>query len=126
MTKKEIHFEFFIKASTHTIYNCISNPSGLEEWFADKVNIKGDEFTFLWEGEAKTAKLVSTKKDQFVRFHWIEDGKEKTFFEIKITKDEMTGDISLLITDFCEEGEEDELKLLWESAIENLRHAVGG
>jgi uncharacterized protein YndB with AHSA1/START domain len=34
MTKKEIQFEFFIKASTHTIYNCISNPSGLEEWFA--------------------------------------------------------------------------------------------
>lgn len=57
----------------------MSTPSGLEEWFADKVNIKGDEYTFIWEGEEKKAKLVSSKKDQFVKFHWLDDGKEKLF-----------------------------------------------
>jgi uncharacterized protein YndB with AHSA1/START domain len=126
MAKVQVQFEFIIHASAHTIYNCISTPSGFEEWFADKVNIKGDELTFIWEGEQKVAKLVSSKKDQFVKFHWVEDGKEKTFFEIRLTKDEMTGDLALIITDFCDEGEEDECLLLWESSVENLKHAVGG
>jgi len=126
MTKKQISLEFLIRASVHTIYNCMSTPSGLEEWFADKVNIKGDEYTFIWEGEEKKAKLVSSKKDQFVKFHWLEDGKEKTFFEIKITIDEMTSELALMVTDFCLPEEEEDCVMLWESAMENLKHAVGG
>jgi uncharacterized protein YndB with AHSA1/START domain len=126
MAKKQINLEFIIHASPHTVYNCISSPSGFEDWFADKVNIKGDEYTFIWEGEEKTAKLVSSKKDQYTRFHWMEDGKEKTFFELKITIDEMTSELALNIIDFCEEGDEQDCIMLWESSIENLKHAVGG
>jgi uncharacterized protein YndB with AHSA1/START domain len=124
--KVRVDLEYMIHASDHILYNCISNPSGLEEWFADEVNIRGDVYTFIWEGEERKAELVSTKKDQFVKFHWMDDGKEKTFFELRIKIDEMTGEVALLVTDFCDAGDEDDCKMLWDSSIENLRRIVGG
>ena len=69
--------------------------------------------------------MVSTKKNQSVKFHWLDEGKEKTFFEMRIKIDEMTGEVALLVTDFCEEGEEDDTRMLWDSAVENLKRVIG-
>lgn len=126
MEKNRLDLEYIIRTSDHILYNCISSPSGLEDWFADEVNIRGDVFTFFWEGEERKAELVSSKKNQFVKFHWLEDGKEKTFFEMRIKIDEMTGEVALLVTDFFEDGDEDETKMLWDSAVDNLRRVIGG
>jgi uncharacterized protein YndB with AHSA1/START domain len=126
MEKNRLDLEYIIRTSDHILYNCISSPSGLEDWFADEVNIRGDVFTFLWEGEERKAELVSSKKNQFVKFHWLEDGKEKTFFEMRIKIDEMTGEVALLVTDFYDEGDEEETKMLWDSAVDNLRRVIGG
>jgi multidrug efflux pump subunit AcrA (membrane-fusion protein) len=38
----------------------------------------------------------------------MEDGKEKTFFEMRIKIDDMTNEVALLVTDFCEAGEEED------------------
>jgi hypothetical protein len=105
----------------------MSTPSGLEEWFAPEVHIKGDVFTFLWEGEERSAQLVNKRKEQFVRFEWLdEEDKECNYFEWRIKIDEMTGEVALLITDFCEDGEEDDQKMLWDEAIEELKRHIGG
>lgn len=126
MDKARLDFEYIIRTSDHILFNCIGTPSGLEEWFADEVNIRGDIYTFIWEGEERKAQLVSSKKNQSVKFHWLEDGKEKTFFEMRIKIDDMTGEVALLVTDFCDSGDEDETKMLWDSSIENLRRVIGG
>jgi uncharacterized protein YndB with AHSA1/START domain len=126
MTKVQLDLEYIIRTSDSMLYNCISSPSGLEEWFADEVHIRGEVFTFIWEGEERKAELVGKKKDQFVKFHWLDDGKEKTFFEMRIKIDEMTNEVALLVTDFAEEDERDETRLLWDSAVDNLRRAIGG
>lgn len=126
MEKTKLELEYLIRTSDHILFNCISTPSGLEEWFADKVNIHGDVFTFIWEGEERKAQLVTQKKDQFVRFHWMDEGKDKTFFEMRIKIDEMTGEVALLITDFSDSDEEEETRMLWDSATENLRRTIGG
>lgn len=126
MEKTRLDLEYIIRTSDHILYNCISTPSGLEEWFADEVNIRGDIFTFFWEGEERKAQLMSTKKNQSVKFHWLEDGKDKTYFELRIKIDEMTGEVALLVTDFCDNGDEDEAKMLWDSSVENLKRNIGG
>lgn len=126
MEKTKLDLEYIIRTSDHILYNCISTPSGLEEWFADEVNIRGDVFTFIWEGEERKAQLMSTKKNQSVKFHWLEDGKDKTYFEMRIKIDEMTGEVALLVTDFCENGDEEETKMLWDSSVENLKRNIGG
>ncbi len=62
MSKIQFEIEYLVHSSALILYNCISNPSSLEEWFADSVNQKGDRFTFKWEDEERQAKLLSSKK----------------------------------------------------------------
>jgi START-like superfamily domain len=38
----------------------------------------------------------------------------------------MTGEVALLVTDFYDEGDEEETKMLWDSAVDNLRRVIGG
>jgi uncharacterized protein YndB with AHSA1/START domain len=125
MEKNRLELEYLLRTSDHILYNCISTPDGMEEWFADKINIRGEVYTFIWEGEERKAELVSTKKNQSVKFHWLDEGKEKTFFEMRIKIDEMTGEVALLVTDFCEDGEDDDARMLWDSAVENLKRVIG-
>jgi uncharacterized protein YndB with AHSA1/START domain len=126
MEKTKLELEYIIRTTDNILFNCISTPSGLEEWFADEVNIRGDVFTFFWEGEERKAELVTVKKNQSVKFHWMEDGKEKTFFEMRIKIDDMTNEVALLVTDFCEAGEEEDAKMLWDSSVDNLKRNIGG
>jgi uncharacterized protein YndB with AHSA1/START domain len=127
MTKTKIELEYILRTSDSILYNCMSTPSGLEEWFAPEVHIKGDVFTFLWEGEERKAELVSKKKLQYVKFQWLDEtDKETNFFELRIKIHEMTGELALIVTDFAEEGEEEEQALLWNDAVEQLKRHIGG
>ena len=47
------------------------------------------------------------------------------YFEIKIQVDEITKDVSLIVTDFADEDEMDEAKLLWENQIGDLKSTIG-
>jgi uncharacterized protein YndB with AHSA1/START domain len=125
--KQQFEMEFEVKSSTHVLYNMISTPSGLSEWFADNVNIKNDLFTFVWDGSEEVAKLIAKKKDESVKFQWMEDVEEdnKCFFEIRIKVDDLTNDKAIIITDFAEEDEIEEAKLLWENQIADLKMVIG-
>jgi hypothetical protein len=124
MTKFEL--EFPIHASANFIYQYISSPDSLGEWYADNVNSRGQNFTFIWDGSEEVAKRISFKADQFIRFKWIESKDEESYFEFKIIKDSLTNDVSLIVTDFAEEAELDEAKMFWENKIADLRHIIGG
>ncbi|MGV6860392.1 MAG: START-like domain-containing protein [Putridiphycobacter sp.] len=125
--KVQFQMEFEVKSSINILYKMISTPSGLSEWFADNVNVKKDEYTFVWDGSEEVAKLISTKKEHYVRFQWEEDFEEenKCFFEMRIKVDDLTNDKALIITDFAEEDEVDEAKLLWENQIGELKKVIG-
>jgi uncharacterized protein YndB with AHSA1/START domain len=125
MTKEKFQLEFVINASPSLLYNYISNPSGLSEWFADNVNSRGEKYTFMWEGDEQSAFLMKSKQDTYVRFQWEDDEDTKFFFELNIVEDDLTGDVSLMITDFAENGEVEESKLLWESQIDDLKKILG-
>jgi uncharacterized protein YndB with AHSA1/START domain len=125
MAKVKMELEYIMKTSDHVLFTCISTPSGLAEWFAENVNVKGDVYTFIWEGEERRAELDTVKKNTSVKFHWIDEAKEKTYFEMRIRHDDMTGDVALLVTDFAEEDEAEEYKMLWDSAVENLMRIIG-
>ena len=67
----------------------------------------------------------NTKKDgSHIKFRWL-DEPEDTFFEFRVQKDEITSDIILIVTDFVDEGEEEESQLLWDSQVNNLMHSIG-
>ena len=109
------------------MYQYISTPSGLSEWFADNVNSRGEFFTFIWNDSEEKAKLASKKSGERIKFKWLdEDGTETDyFFELKIMEDEITKDVSIMITDFAYDDELEESKLLWENQISDLKHVLG-
>ena len=116
--------EFPIQASPNMLYQYISSASSLSEWYADNVNSRGKIFSFFWDGVEEQAELVSSKNNQFVKFKWLEED-DNYYFEIKIVVDELTKDVSLMVTDFSEEDEVEESKMLWESQIADLKQVLG-
>ena len=126
MAKVKFELEIPIHASPHMLYQYISSPSNLQEWFADKVNSRGKEYSFIWDGEEEKAELITKKSDERIRFKWLESEGDDSFFEIKIQVDALTKDVSLIITDFADdENEVEESKQLWENQIDELRHTIG-
>lgn len=126
MIKKiKYEIEFPIRSSLRILYNQISTASGLSEWFADNVNLSGKTYTFFWDGDKQNAELLSKKNNQWIKFRWLEE-PSNTYFELKIIVDEITQDISLIVTDFADDHEdEEEAKLLWDKQIEKLRQSIG-
>ncbi|MBL7886600.1 MAG: SRPBCC domain-containing protein [Flavobacterium sp.] len=125
--KVRYEIEFPINSSPQLLYQYISTPSGLQEWFADTVNSRGEFFTFEWDDVEENARLASKKTGEKVKFKWVDDNKKDTeyYFELRILEDEITKDVSLMITDFAEKDEVDESKMLWENQVSELKHVIG-
>jgi uncharacterized protein YndB with AHSA1/START domain len=124
MTKKnKIQLEYIINCSPKVLFNRLSTPSGLAEWFADDVRLEGKMFTFIWKGSEELAELTLFKENKLARYTWKND--DHTYFEFRITQDELTGDVSLIVTDFGEENEIQGIISLWHNHIAVLKHIVG-
>ena len=118
--------EFPIKSSVKILFNAISTPSGLSEWFADDVNWKGNNYTFIWDDGQQEAELKKKINNYFVRFKWIDDENDDTYFEFKIDIDSITNDVILIITDFAENEDEQEHEInLWNTQIQALMKSIG-
>ena len=125
--KIRYELEFPINSSPQLLYQYISTPSGLQEWFADNVNSRGEFFTFIWDDAEENARLASKKTGEKIKFKWVDDDKKDTesYFELRILEDEITKDVSLMVVDFAYEDELVEAKLLWENQISDLKHVIG-
>lgn len=124
--KVKYELEFVVKSSSKLLFNYLSTPSGLSQWFAHNVNSRGEIYTFIWDDSEEQAKLLTKKANQFIKFKWLEDEDADTYFEFRIEIDDITKDLSLIITDFTYEDELEEAKMLWESQIEDLLSILGG
>lgn len=123
--KIKIQMEFPIHASPKMLYQYFGSSSGLSEWFADNVNSRGEIFTFIWDGAEEKAKVLSKKADLKIRFKWLESEGDDSYFEFRIQVDELTKDVSLMITDFSEQDEVEDSKMFWDNQIEELKHRIG-
>lgn len=116
--------EYPVNSSPRVLYNFLSSPSGLSEWFCDDVDIRDNTYTFKWDDDSQKATLLSAKPGKSIRFKW-DDMPEDTFFEFAIQVDDLTKDVALIITDFVSEEDEESTKMLWNSQIDALKHSLG-
>ncbi|MEG1021312.1 MAG: START-like domain-containing protein [Myroides sp.] len=125
--KTKFDIEYPITASPQLLYQYISTPSGLSEWFADNVNSRGEFFTFIWGDSEEKAKLVTKKTDEKVKFRWLEEDETETdyYFELRIVLDELTKDVTLMVTDFAEDNEIKDQTQLWDNQIADLKKVLG-
>ena len=55
----KFEMEFPIKVSQKLLFQYISTPSGLSEWFADNVNSRGEIFIFIWDDSLNKLQIRS-------------------------------------------------------------------
>jgi len=117
--------EYTIRSSPTILYEFLTTPSGLAQWFADSVDINGHQCDFEWEGYVESATIIDSSEDVYIRYKW-DDSDEDEYFEFRISKSEITGDTILTVTDFAPERDMKDEKLLWDSQIKLLVQQVGG
>lgn len=127
MEREKVHLEYPLNATSKSIlWSAISTPSGLEGWFADRVESKEKEFIFYWgKSENRSAELLSQRPFSYIRFRWLDSEFEQEYVELKMNYSELTNDYVLEIIDFTFAGEEDDLQELWDSQVDTLRRTCG-
>ena len=126
MSKKQLYtLEFKVRCSPTILFEFLSTPAGLQEWFADKVDEWEGVYSFSWGGGAPDkAKILDQEEDHSVRFHWLHSEKGE-YFEFKIEKTEISNQTILVISDFAEKGEIKDQSQLWEYQVKELFHRLG-
>ena len=131
--KNSIHFmpirtiftqEYILNASPSLVYKLISSATGLAQWFADEVTFSQEEFTFIWEGTNQKAQLVEKSENEFVRFHW-NDTDNGEYFELSLNDGGITSGTVLTITDFANESDVSDQRLLWNAQVKTLLQMIG-
>lgn len=126
--KQKIQIEYPMKnISLNVLWAYIGSANGLSDWFADEVLVKDNKFyTFRWDGSEQEAELLNSRTGHYARFRWLDDDDdEKTYFEFKISINELTAEVVLIITDFAESDEENEVISLWNKQVNSLRRMAG-
>jgi uncharacterized protein YndB with AHSA1/START domain len=122
---EKIELEYTLNTSPGILFNRLATPSGLSEWFADNVNVKGKVYTFIWEGSEQKAEQTLRKENKMVRYQWLDEGMEDIWFEFEIIVDELTGDVALIITDHVEPVDKKDTTELWDQQVDVLKHGLG-
>jgi hypothetical protein len=125
MSKQLYTLEYPVRCSPSILFEFLSTPAGLGEWFADKVDERDNIFYFGWDGTFEKADLVDKEHDKYIRFHWLASPTEE-YFEFKIDKSEITNQTILVIKDFAEKKEIRDQTSLWDHQVKELFHRLGG
>ena len=125
MSKKQLFtLEYPVRCSPSILYEFLSTPAGLQEWFAEKVDERDKVFSFSWDGSTDKAEVLESVDDKSIRFHWLNAPKEE-FFEFTIEKSEVTNQTILMVKDFAEKKEIKDQSQLWNSQLKDLFHRLG-
>ena len=127
MKREKIRLEYLLNATSKNIlWSAISTPTGLEDWFADRVVSNDKIVEFHWgKTERRDAEIIAIRAYSFIRFRWLDDENERDYFEIKMNFNELANVFVLEITDFAEPDEVEDMKELWESQVVKLRRTCG-
>lgn len=126
MSKKQLFtVEFKVRCSPSILFEFLSTPSGLQEWFADKVDEWEGVLSFSWNGGTPDkAIVVDQEEDKFIRYHWLHSEKGE-YFEFRIMKTEISNQTILVITDFAEKNDIKDQTQLWDYQVKELFHRLG-
>lgn len=121
--KKKIVLDYPFGCTTASLFRAISTAEGLSDWFADKVDISGNLYTFYWNKIPHIAIMIAKKENHLIKFYWADD--TTNVFEFKIVQNELIATNSLIITDFIDSDDTESAINLWDNQVEKLKRAIG-
>jgi uncharacterized protein YndB with AHSA1/START domain len=129
MDKFKFITEFELRSSPKVLFPYISTPSGLEQWFAEKVIVLPNQrFDFQWDGDSHVAKQTGMRINKAVKFEFentSDDDLDNNYLEIKLEVSDLTQTTFLRVTDYSAIRDEAELISLWNGFMDNLKEIVG-
>ncbi len=125
MSKKNLFtVEVPVRCSPSILFEFLSTPSGLQEWFADEVDQRDETFYFSWDGSTDEAELLESEENVFVKFRW-DYYSDDEYFEFRIAQSDVTNETILQISDFADKAEIKDQQQLWNRQINDLKHRIG-
>lgn len=129
MEKFKFIAEFELRSSPKVLFPYISTPSGLEQWFAEKVIVLPDQrLDFQWDGDSHVARQTGLRMNKAVRFEFENtsaDDMDNNHLEMKLEVSELTQTTFLRVIDYSSNKDEAELISLWNGFMDNLKEIVG-
>jgi uncharacterized protein YndB with AHSA1/START domain len=124
MARKKFTIEYIVRSSPSILFEFVTEPSKLAQWFSDTCDGNDTTIVFGWSGSRELADIVEFIEDESVKYHW-KDNKKDEFFSFRIYKSEISFETVLEVTDFAEEKEIKDQIRLWDSQIDELKHHIG-
>src|SRR5690606_41912352 len=125
MSKKIMYtLEYPIRCSPAILFEFLSTPVGLQEWFAEEVDQRDDQFFFTWNGAMDQAEVIEQYENEYIRYRWDYYNPDE-FFEFRITQSSITNETILRITDFADKNDLKDSERLWSTQINDLKHRIG-
>lgn len=123
--KEKVVMEFYMHSSPTALYELISTPSGFAEWYCQDVDVRDDQYTFIFgEEEREETTLIGKKLGEVIRFRR-NDEEDYTFFEFRVRIDAMTNEVALVVTDHVLPEEIEATRNLWSAQIHDLMRVLG-
>jgi len=131
MLENQFIADYQLNASKKIVYSYLSTASGLQEWFADEVRINEDkDFILNFDQEDHYAKLTVLKANLHIRLDFFDPKKTheqvESFIEFKLDETELTQSLFLKVIDHSNFYDLEELEVIWDGLISNLKEIIGG
>jgi len=118
---EQFSMEFHVETTPKLLFTLISTPEGLTRWFAPTLQEGDDTFVFQWPGNEQKVKMMQVKENEYVIFKWLMDYHKDLDLEMRIETDPMATGVTLIVSDFAEQGDIDFSKRLWETQVGKLQ-----
>jgi uncharacterized protein YndB with AHSA1/START domain len=129
MGKYRFTSEYEFQASPKILFEYISTPVGLSQWFCEKANEgQNHHWDLIWDETSHPAVQTHHKPQKMVRFQFEtndpEESTDPSFLQFEIEKSELTRVAFLRITDYSGMSNRQELEELWDNLIGNLKSLI--
>ncbi len=131
MKKQRLDIEYPLSArKPDIVWGLISTDHGLGRWIADEVFEEDGVISFTWgqpwtDHHTLSARIVERERNSHIRFRWTEEDDPDAFWEMRIGRSELTGELCLCVVDYAPEDEIDDLRALWDGNMERLHQNSG-
>jgi uncharacterized protein YndB with AHSA1/START domain len=132
MKKERLNLEYPLTAKSQSlVWEQIGTLHGLERWLADNIDEVEENVIDLTWGEVWTdhhtlrARITEQEKPSHIRLRWVDEEDPEAYWEMRIGRSELTGDLCLYVTDYAPADDIDDLHELWDGNMERL-HQVSG
>ena len=131
MKKERIDIEYPLSSQQSEIaWKLISTDHGLGRWIADNVVEEDGIISFTWgqpwtDHHTLSANVVERQRNSHIRLRWVEEEDPEAFWEMRLKKSELTGDLCLCVIDYAPQDEIEDLRSLWDGNMERLHMSSG-